>query len=119
MAGITAPAEYGGLGMGYTEHCVAMEVSKDGMAAAAQMHCIKLDPQQAFHVRSHGTELNGWFHASCVTLAWIWHWPCARCMFVVLLRDAASMCAVLVGTAAISRHTTGMLLNPRFDRTAM
>lgn len=25
LLGITAPAEYGGLGMGYTEHCVAME----------------------------------------------------------------------------------------------
>lgn len=25
MLGITAPAEYGGLGLGYTEHCIAME----------------------------------------------------------------------------------------------
>ncbi len=26
VVGVTAPQEYGGLGMGYSEHCVAMEV---------------------------------------------------------------------------------------------
>ena len=25
LLGVTAPAEYGGLGMGYSEHCIAME----------------------------------------------------------------------------------------------
>jgi hypothetical protein len=27
LAGITASEEHGGMGMGYTEHCIAMEVS--------------------------------------------------------------------------------------------
>lgn len=31
-AGITAPQEYGGLGFGYSEHCIAMEVGRRGRA---------------------------------------------------------------------------------------